>query len=215
MEHDDKRVANLWLADELWQLDAIQFGDFSLGTAVHSPVYINLRLLISNPAALHEAAEVMFEEVRTLQNMRHPHLAHYDLVAGVPFGGLHLATAFSLLSGTPMIYLHPSRDGKSQVIEGTYSGGQTVLIIDDLITGGRSVVQTAARLAEANLLVEDALVLLDRQQGGQMRLKREGINLAAILTLEAVLRYLGTSNKISPEWYHRCLEYLGKPHDIP
>ena len=123
MEHDDKRVANLWLADELWQLDAIQFGDFSLGTAVHSPVYINLRLLISNPAALREAAEVMFEEVRTLQNMRHPHLAHYDLVAGVPFGGLHLATAFSLLSGTPMIYLHPSRDGKNQVIEGTYSSG--------------------------------------------------------------------------------------------
>jgi orotate phosphoribosyltransferase len=180
MEYEDKRVANLWLADELWQLGAIQFGDFSLGTAVHSPVYVNLRLLISNPAALREAAEVMLEEVRTLQNMRHPRLAYYDLVAGVPFGGLHLATAFSLLSGTPMIYLHPTKDGQEHVIEGTYSSGQTVL---------------------------------DRQQGGQMCLKREGINLAAILTLEAVLRYLGTSNKISPEWYHQSLEYLGKPHN--
>jgi orotate phosphoribosyltransferase len=213
MEHDDKRVANLWLADELWQLGAIQAGDFSLGTAVHSPVYVNLRLLISNPAALREAAEVMLEEVRTLQSMRHPRLAHYDLIAGVPFGGLHLATAFSLLSGTPLIYLHPAKNGQGHIIEGTYSGGQTVLIIDDLITGGRSILQTAARLEEENLIVEDALVLLDRQQGGQMRLKREGINLEAILTLEAVLRYLGTSNKISPEWYHQCLEYLGKPHD--
>jgi orotate phosphoribosyltransferase len=213
MEHGDKRVANLWLADELWQLGAIQAGDFSLGTAVHSPVYVNLRLLISNPAALREAAEVMLEEVRTLQSMRHPRLAHYDLIAGVPFGGLHLATAFSLLSGTPLIYLHPAKDGGGHVIEGTYSGGQTVLIIDDLITGGRSILQTAARLAAEDLIVEDALVLLDRQQGGQMRLKREGINLEAILTLEAVLRYLGTSNKISPEWYHQCLEYLGKPHD--
>ena len=213
MGYEDKRVANLWLADELWQLGAIQFGDFSLGTAVHSPVYVNLRLLIGNPAALREAAEVMLEEVRTSQNMRHPRLAYYDLVAGVPFGGLHLATAFSLLSGTPMIYLHPTQNGQGHVIEGTYSSGQTVLIIDDLITGGRSVVQTAARLQEENLIVEDALVLLDRQQGGQMRLKREGINLAAILTLEAVLRYLGTSNKISPEWYHQSLEYLGKPHD--
>jgi orotate phosphoribosyltransferase len=88
-----------------------------------------------------------------------------------------------------------------------------VLIIDDLTTGGRSILQTAARLEAENLLVEDALVLIDRQHGGQMRLKREGINLEAILTLEAVLRYLGTSNKISPEWYHTCLEYLGKPHD--
>ena len=215
MEHDDKRVANLWLADALWQLGAIQFGDFSLGTAVHSPVYVNLRLLISNPSALREAAEVMLEEVRTLQTMRHPRLAHYDLVAGVPFGGLHLATAFALLSGTPMIYLHPAKDGQGHVIEGTYSSGQTVLIIDDLITGGRSVVQTAARLESENLIVEDALVLIDRQQGGQARLKREGIDLCAILTLEAVLRYLGTSNKILPDWYHKCLEYLGKPHDVP
>jgi len=214
MEQGDKRVANLWLADELWQLGAIQFGDFSLGTAVHSPVYVNLRLLISNPAALREAAEVMLEEVRTLQNMRHPRLAHYDLIAGVPFGGLHLATAFSLLSGTPMIYLHPTKDGQDQMIEGTYTGGQTVLVIDDLITGGRSILQTVARLEAENLIVEDALVLLDRQHGGQMRLKREGINLSAILTLEAVLRYLGTSNKISPDAYHQCLEYLGKPRDL-
>ncbi|MBM3224339.1 MAG: phosphoribosyltransferase [Candidatus Tectomicrobia bacterium] len=215
MEYGDKRVANLWLADELWQLGAIQFGDFSLGTAVHSPVYLNLRLLISNPSALRETAEVMLEEVRTLQNMRHPRLAHYDLIAGVPFGGLHLATAFSLLSGTPMIYLHPSQDGREQRIEGTYSSGQTVLIIDDLITGGRSIVQTAARLTAEHLIVEDALVLLDRQHGGQVRLKREGINLASILTLEAVLRYLGASQKILPEWYHRCLEYLGKSYETP
>lgn len=213
MESGDKRVANLWLADELWRLGAIQFGDFSLGTAVHSPVYLNLRLLISNPAALREVAEVMLEEVRTLQGMRHARLAHYDLVAGVPFGGLHIATAFSLLSGTPMIYLHPAKDGLGDIIEGTYTSGQTVLIIDDLITGGRSVIQTATRLAAANLLVEDALVLIDRQQGGQARLKREGVNLASILTLESVLRYLGTSSKISPDWYHQCLEYLGKPQD--
>ena len=213
MEHGDKRVANLWLADELWQLGAIQAGDFTLGTAVHSPVYVNLRLLISNPAAWRETAEVMLDEVRTLQNMRHPRLAHYDLVAGVPFGGLHLATAFSLISGTPLIYLHPAKDGPELVIEGTYSTGQTVLVIDDLTTGGRSILQTAQRLEAENLIVEDALVLLDRQQGGQMRLKREGINLAAILTLEAVLRYLGASHKISPEWYHKCLEYLGKSHD--
>jgi orotate phosphoribosyltransferase/uridine monophosphate synthetase len=156
----------------------------------------------------------MLEEVRTLQNMRHPRLAYYDLVAGVPFGGLHLATAFSLLSGTPMIYLHPTKDGLEDVIEGTYSSGQTVLIIDDLITGGRSVVQTAARLTEENLIVEDALWYSTASKAGRCA-SNVKVNLAAILTLEAVLRYLGTSNKISPEWYHQCLEYLGKPHDIP
>ncbi len=211
MAFKDKRVANLWLADELWKLGAIQFGDFTLGdTAVNSPVYVNLRLLISNPQVLRRTAEVILDEVRTLQSMRQPRLAAYDLVAGVPFGGLHLATTFSLLSDTPLIYLHPPKEGHRTVIEGNYTGGQTVLVIDDLITGGRSIIHTAQRLDEDDLFVIDALVLLDRQQGGDERLKQRGINLVSILTLESVLHYLGSSRKISEEWYHKSLEYLGK-----
>jgi orotate phosphoribosyltransferase/uridine monophosphate synthetase len=140
--------------------------------------------------------------------MRQPRLQDYDLVAGVPFGGLHLATAFSLRSSTPMTYLHPPKDGPRTVIEGNYNPGQTVLIIDDLITGGRSIIHTAQRLEEDHLIVEDALVLLDRQQGAQERLKQRGINLESILTLESVLHYLGSSHKISEEWYHKSLEYL-------
>jgi orotate phosphoribosyltransferase len=209
MAAGDERVANLWLADELWKLGAVQFGDFSLGnTVVHSPVYVNLRLLISNPAALRRAAEVMQGEVRALQSMRNPRLAPYDLVAGVPFGGLHLATAFSLLSGTPLIYLHPAKNDEGSVIEGACQTGQTALIIDDLITGGRSIQHTATRLEDEGLLVEDALVLIDRQQGGREQLQRDGINLVAVLTLEAVLHYLGSSQKISKEWYHKSMEYL-------
>ena len=73
MTFKDQRVANLWLADELWKLDAIQFGDFTLGqSTVNSPVYVNLRRLISNPRALQRVAEVMLDEVRTLQRMRQP-----------------------------------------------------------------------------------------------------------------------------------------------
>jgi orotate phosphoribosyltransferase len=209
MADGDERVASLWLADELWKLGAVQFGDFSLGnTVVHSPVYVNLRLLISNPAALRRAAEVMQGEVQALQSMRNPRLAPYDLVAGVPFGGLHLATAFSLLSGTPLIYLHPAKNDEGSVIEGTCQTGQTALIIDDLITGGRSIQYTATRLEDEGLLVEDALVLIDRQQGGREQLQRDGINLVSILTLEAVLHYLGSSQKISKEWYHKSMEYL-------
>ena len=211
MAFRDKRVANLWVADELWKLSAIQFGDFTLGkSTVNSPVYVNLRLLISNPQILQRVAEVMLEEVQTLRSMRQSRLTPYDLIAGVPFGGLHLATAFSLLSGTPMIYLHPPKQGNRTVIEGNYAPGQTVLIIDDLITGGRSVIHTAQRLEEDNLLVEDALVLLDRQQGARERLKQRGINLESILTLESVLHYLGSSRKIDEDWYHKSLEYLGK-----
>ena len=209
MASGDERVANLWLAEELWNLGGVQFGNFSLGeTVVNSPVYVNIRRLISSPDALRHAADLMLAEVRTLQAMRHPHLAAYDLVAGIPLGGLHLATAFSLISGTPLIYVKPTHNGHPGTIEGVYEAGQRVLVIDDLVTGGRSIAHTTAALQLEGLLVHDALVLLDRQEGGQARLKLLGVNLVSILTLESVLHYLGERHKISEELYHKSLDYL-------
>jgi orotate phosphoribosyltransferase/uridine monophosphate synthetase len=203
------RRSNLWLAETIWKLGAIQFGDFSFGrTVVHSPVYVNLRLLISNPTALWRAAQVILDEIVALQSMREPRVARFDLVAGVPFGGLHLATAYSLTAKVPMIYLHPREDGAGNDIEGLYSPNQTALIIDDLITGGRSILETVLPLEEAGIRCRDAVVLMDRQQGGRERLRQFGINLVSILTLEVVLNYLMSSGRISEEWYRRSMEYL-------
>jgi len=107
-----------------------------------------------------------------------------------------------------MIYLHPREDGAGNDIEGLYSPNQTALIIDDLITGGRSILETALPLEEAGIRVRDAVVLMDRQQGGRERLRDFGINLVSILTLEVALNYLMSSGKISEEWYRRSMEYL-------
>lgn len=200
---------NLWLAEALCNLGAVQFGDFTLGrSTVHSPVYINLRLLIGHPTALWRAAQVVLHEVQTLQQMRHPPVAPFDLVAGVPFGGLHIGTAFSLTAKVPMIYLHPRMDDLGRDIEGLYSPNQRVLIMDDLITGGGSILETALDLEESGLIVRDAVVLLDRQQGGRERLRREGINLTAILTLRTLLNYLWSTRRIPEDWYRKSINFL-------
>jgi orotate phosphoribosyltransferase len=199
--------SRLWLADALFELDAIQFGDFTLGrTAVGSPVYINVRRLIAHPTALWRAAHVIHDEITTLQSMRNRHMEPFDLVAGVPLGGLHIATAYSLTAKVPMIYLHPTREGNE--IEGVYQPGQTAIIMDDLVTGGGSIFETAERLRESGLFVKDAFVLIDRQQGARERLHRAGINLRSCLTLEVILNYLHYTGKISAEWHKRSLDYL-------
>jgi orotate phosphoribosyltransferase/uridine monophosphate synthetase len=209
MPQPHSRRSNLWLAETLWKLRAIQFGDFTLGrTAVNSPVYVNLRLLVSNPTALWRAAQVILDEVSALQRMREPRVAKFDLVAGVPFGGLHLATAYSLTAKVPMIYVHPREDGEGDDIEGLYNPNQTALIIDDLTTGGGSILETAQTLQQAGILVRDAVVLMDRQQGGRQRLRESGINLVSILSLEVALNYLMSSGKIAEEWYRRSMDYL-------
>jgi orotate phosphoribosyltransferase/uridine monophosphate synthetase len=198
---------NLWLAEALFRLGAVQFGDFTVGrTAVGSPVYLNVRKLIGHPDALWRAAMVMHDEVTALQAMRNPQVAPFDLVAGVPLGGLHIATAYSLVSKMPMVYLHPTRE--EIVVEGVYDHGDTAIILDDLVTGGGSIAETAASLREAGLLVRDAFVLVDRQQGARERLRTEGINLRAVLTLQVILNYLMSSGLIEESQYRRSMAYL-------
>ena len=203
------RKSNLWLAQTLWKLGAVQFGSFTLGrTTVNSPVYVNLRLLIGHPTALWRAAHIIWDEVQTLQSMLHPQVQPFDLVAGVPFGGLHIGTAFSLTAKVPMVYLHPRPDDLGKDIEGLYHPNQRVLIMDDLLAGGGSILETALQLGEVGLIVRDAVVLLDRQQGGHERLRRQGINLVSILTLETLMNYLMSSGKISEDWYRKTVEFL-------
>ena len=203
------RTSNLWLAETLWKLGAVQFGSFTLGrTTVDSPVYVNLRLLISHPTALWRAAHIILDEIQALQQMLNPQVHPFDLVAGVPFGGLHVATAFSLTAKVPMIYLHPRLDDLGNDVEGIYHPNQTALIMDDLLAGGGSILETAIQLGEAGLIVRDAVVLLDRQQGGQERLRQQGINLVSLLTLEVLMNHLMSSGKISEDWYRKTMDFL-------
>jgi orotate phosphoribosyltransferase len=201
--------SNLWLAETLWKLGAIQFGSFTLGrTTVDSPVYVNLRLLISHPTALWRAAHIIWDELQTLQSMLHPQVQPFERVAGVPFGGLHIASAFSLTAKVPMIYLHPRPDDLGSDIEGVYHPNERALIMDDLLAGGGSILETALQLGESGLMVRDAVVLLDRQQGGRERLRRQGINLVSLLTLEVLMNYLMSSGKITEDQYRRSMEFL-------
>lgn len=200
--------SNLWIVEELWNLGAIEFGDYTLGrTAVHSPIYINVRRLISNPLALDRCAALMHLELEALLAMRNPHVRPFGLVAGVPFGGLHLGTAYSLRTTMPMIYSYPSASGEAE-IEGIYRPGQSCLIIDDLVTGGGSILQTAQALRNAGMFVYDAVALIDRLEGGRKALKEGGINLTSIVTLEQMANYLYSSDKIDREQHTRVMEYI-------
>ncbi|HXG36908.1 MAG TPA: phosphoribosyltransferase [Dehalococcoidia bacterium] len=207
-----RQPGNLWLAKVLWDLGAIQFGDFTVGrTTLHSPVYVNLRLLASNPRALQRAARVMWEEVMALRNMARPHVHPFQRVTGIPFGGLHLALAFSLTSKIPLVYIHPPKvqDISEPYLEGIYERGETVLLVDDLITSGGGAIETARWLAEnAGLHVRDIVVLIDREEGGRERLREHGYNLISILSLETMLNYLMASDKIEESWYRRSIEYI-------
>jgi orotate phosphoribosyltransferase/uridine monophosphate synthetase len=201
---------NLWLAKILWDSGAVQFGEFDIGTTIASPLYVNVRRIIGNPRALRRVASLIIEETQTLSGMLRAHIAPFELVAGVPMGGLHIATALSLTDDTPLIYPHPLAGHQDvyEEIEGTYVPGQCVLLVDDLITGGSSIIETADTLRSAGLMVHDAFVLLDRQAGGRDRLKADGLQLHALLSMEMLLNYLVSQRLITQAQHTDCSDYI-------
>ena len=209
-----------WLADLLWRLGSVQFGDFSLGRTVrNSPVYINPKLVISRPEELARLGQFIDEELSLAMSLRNPHVQRFDLIAGVPIGGLHIATALSLQMRVPLVYVRPQQpgggDGDAHAqIEGAYRPGQTALVVDDLAAGGGSLVATAARLRSAGLLVRDAVVLVDREQGTARRLEALGVRLHATLTLEALLNYLHGERRVGGDDFRGAMDYLHREGEL-
>lgn len=200
--------SNLDLAQALFDLGGVQFGEFDLGpTAGHSPIYINPRVLISEPSVLGQIARLIDQDINADQARRKPRLATFRAVAGVPMGGLHLATAYSLTSHTPLIYIRSNDE--EPAIEGRVIPGQTVLIMDDLMTGGSSILSTAQTLEKVGLVVRDAIVLIDREQGGVERLREHGYRVMPILGLKTMLTYYHESGLIDNERFREVMDYLG------
>jgi orotate phosphoribosyltransferase/uridine monophosphate synthetase len=205
----DQSLDNLWLARAIFDLGGVSFGDYTLGgSTVNSPVYINPKALISNPEALRVAARLIAQEVALAQSLRRSPAWQYDVVAGVPAGGLLLATAFALETNTPLIYARLKAEGTGQPgIEGRYMQGARALLIDDLATGGNSMTQAARFLDEQGVSVHDAVALVDRQMGARERLKRVGVNLISILTLDVMVNHYYENGLISEEQHARYLAY--------
>ncbi|RDI41310.1 orotate phosphoribosyltransferase [Aquicella lusitana] len=166
----------------LYQIGAIQFGEFKLKSGQTSSIYINLRKIISYPDILRVIANAMWKKTRG---------CHFDLVCGVPYTALPIATCISLEHNISMIMRRKEKKdyGTKQLIEGEFQAGQRCLIIEDVVTTGGSIIETANDLEQAGLEVKDVVALIDRQQGGGETLSQK-FQFHAILSLSDILQSL-------------------------
>lgn len=189
------------LALTLHEIGAVRLGHFTLHSGRISPIYIDLRLLVSFPEALRRVAQAYAALLAPLR---------CDLLAAVPYAGLPIGTAIALETGIPLIY--PRKEVKSygtgQGVEGRWEAGQTAVVVEDLVTSGDSILQAIAALREVDLQVRDAVVLIDREQGGRAALAAQGYRLHAIMTLRQLLRILEDAGRISAPEHLAVLDAL-------
>lgn len=182
------QLENLSLA--LFDISAVKLGRFTLHSGEMSPIYLDLRLLVSHPRVLQQVAEAYTVLLEQLS---------FDILAAYPYGALPIGTAIALHSGWPLIYPRKTakRYGTGRQVEGAWQVGQTAVVIEDLITSGDSILQAIASLKAAGLQVKEAVVLIDRQQGGRETLQTQGYQLHAVLTITQVLHTLEQHKRIT------------------
>jgi uridine monophosphate synthetase len=180
------------LADGLLEAGCVKFGQFTLKSGLHSPIYIDLRILASHPRLLAQVAQAYLPILRGLA---------FDRLAALPYAALPIATAISLESGWPMLY--PRKEtkeyGTRAEIEGAYQPGEQAVVIDDLATTGGSKFEAIQKLSEAGLRVQDVVVLIDRQSGAAETLQESGYRMHAVFTLTQLLDYWEAAGKIPAE----------------
>ena len=185
----------------LFDIGAVQLGKFKLHSGKKSRIYFDLRLLVSHPHALRQAVTAF----RTVLD----HLS-FDLLAATPLAGLPLGTALCLDMDRPLIY--PRKTAKSygtgKEIEGVWQVGQTAVVIVDLITSGDSILHALVALKSSGLQVDEAVVLIDREQGGIETLQGHGYTLHAVMKVSRLLNVLEAHQRISGKERDKVLKSL-------
>ena len=185
----------------LHRIGVVRFGDFTLKDGRHSPFYLDMRVLISHPAALARVARAMLQRAEGIA---------YDRLAGLPYAGLPIAVAMSLIAERPMIYVRKeAKDyGTKKLIEGEYAAGERALMIDDVVTSGGAKLDAVAPFRAAGLRVEDVLVIVDRSDGGAQALADAGLRLHSVLDVRTLLAELGAAGTVPAADVDRALSFL-------
>nr|WP_238426573.1 orotate phosphoribosyltransferase [Streptomyces adustus] len=109
-----------------------------------------------------------------------------QVLAGLEMGGIPVVTALGRHTGLPCAFVRKQAKpyGTCRLAEGAEVAGQKVLVIEDVVTSGGQIVLSTADLRNLGAQVDEALCVIDREQGGAEALKAEGISLLSLLSAE-------------------------------
>ena len=189
------------------RIGAMKFGAFKLTSGKLSPYYIDLRIVPSFPDAFQKICDSYSKFIRTEVGTE-----NIDRVAGIPVAGIPFAAVVALDLKKPFLYVRKGvrRHGRERRIEGILAPGNRVLLIDDLVTGGLSLLKAAKSIMAEGGVVADAVVLIDRQEGGREKLEKNGVKLHSLLNITEVVNTLHDLGTIDEDQLKTIMKQVKK-----
>ena len=171
----------------LYEKKIIRFGDFTLASGKKSPYYIDLRLVPSFP---HEYRKM----IKGLQNLiaNDVGFENFHSLVSVPTGGLVVAASLATEIVKPLIYVRKQakEHGTGKAVEGVTCQDMKLLMIEDVVTSGGSVINAIKSIKEEKMVVTDAYAVIDRMEGATQALQAEDVNLHSLLTINDITQSL-------------------------
>lgn len=191
------------LVVSLFEVEAVKFGSFRLKSGVDSPIYFDLRVIVSYPSLLAQVGEVMWNAIEKQKII-------VNCLCGVPYAALPFATCISTSHDVPMVMRRKEvkAHGTKRAVEGKVNENEKCLIVEDVVSTGGSILETAEVLRAEGMVVENAIVLLNRDQGGTANLHGQGIQLISVLSIHEVLDILVKHEKIKPSIAQEVTDYI-------
>jgi len=206
---DDKGVSEKKekMANILFKIDAVKFGVFKLSSGKASPYYVDLRVIPSFPDAFREICEFYAEYITSQIGAK-----SFERIAGVPVTGMIFASQVAYNLKRPFIYVRRGvrLHGRERRVEGVLASGDKVLLIDDLITTGLTLKKAAEAVEAEGGVVTDAVVFLDREEGGKGQLEKNGIKLHPMLKISEVANALYEFGALDQESLKTILKQVKK-----
>ena len=198
-----ERMANI-----LFKLDAVKFGVFKLTSGKASPYYIDLRVIPSFPDAFREICESYAHYISSEIGVK-----SFDRIAAIPLAGIPFASQIAYNLKKPFLYVRKGirLHGRERRVEGILASGDKVLLIDDLLTTGLTLKKAAHAVRAEGGVVTEAVVFLDREEGGKQLLEKNGMRLHALLKMSEVANTLYEMGAIDKESLKTILKQVKKP----
>lgn len=173
------------------KLGCFKHGVFTLKSGKKSNFYIDLRCLVSHPIILKEICQLLKQKIDTLDK------TEKKILCGLPYAGLPYAFGISMLSDIPLIMLRkePKKHGTSKMIEGSFQKDEKLILIDDILTSGTSILESLEHLKDFK--INTIMIVVDRGEGGKEKLEKMGYTIHSLFTIQDFIKHESLTQSMS------------------